>query len=355
MIMKRTNIHAAKPFVKWAGGKTQLLAEIEEFLPADFSTKTDITYVEPFVGGGAALFYLLQTYPNIKRAIINDINAKLITTYRVIKSQPERLIAALKQLQEEYLPKAHEDRTEMFMAKRKEFNDDVLTEVEIASLFIFLNRTCFNGLYRENSKGKFNVPHGRYTNPLICDESTILADSEVLQRVEILCGDFAKTIEYADSSTLFYFDPPYKPLSETSSFNSYVKEVFDDNEQIRLRDFCRRVVFKGSSFILSNSDVKGKNPDDDFFDNLYADYSINRVQANRMVNANGAKRGKLSELLITNIPTKAPLQIFLMNPHTHNPKLGGISLQSGKVVCVNKGDWDKSQGAEVDHKFEVDK
>ena len=303
--MKHSLSYSAKPFVKWAGGKTQLLTDIESRLPKGLLTRTGITYVEPFVGGGAALFFLLQKYPNIRKAVVNDINVRLITTYRVIKHQPDELLQALDRLQGEYLPMSHEGRTEMFLEQRRRFNEEELPDVQTAALFIFLNRTCFNGLYRENQKGRFNVPHGRYAHPLICDEATILADAEVLQRVEILCGDYAETIRYAGKDTLFYFDPPYKPLSETSSFNSYVKEVFDDAEQIRLRDFCNAVSAKGSPFMLSNSDVKGKNPDDAFFDDLYADYAISRVYANRMVNANPEKRGKLTELLITNI-TDAP-------------------------------------------------
>lgn len=299
--MRHTSLHSAKPFVKWVGGKTQLLGDIESRLPKGFSLQANITYVEPFVGGGAAVFYLLSKYPNIRRAVINDINRRLITTYRVIKSQPAELIQELQHLQDRYIPMCHEGRTVMFMEQRKRFNEDELTDVQMASLFIFLNRTCFNGLYRENSKGKFNVPHGRYANPLICDQATIHADSELLQRVDILCGDYSATLKYAGAGTLYYFDPPYKPLSETSSFNSYVKEVFDDNEQIRLRNFCNAVSDAGSSFVLSNSDVKGNNPDNYFFDDLYADYDIGRVYANRMVNSNAEKRGKLSELLITNI------------------------------------------------------
>ncbi|MCC8176564.1 MAG: DNA adenine methylase [Bacteroidales bacterium] len=289
----------AKPFIKWAGGKSQLLSDIEKSLPVDFTNYT--TYVEPFVGGGAVIFWILQKYPHIQRAVINDINEKLINVYRTIKNQPEKLIVELQTLQDTYLPLAYEGRTDMFMEKRNRFNTPCIDGIEQAALFIFLNRTCFNGLYRENSKGNFNVPHGKYSKPTICDAETIIADSHVLQKVEILCGDFAQTAQFASEQTLFYFDPPYKPLSETSSFNSYVKEVFDDNEQIRLRDFCSQLSANGSKFILSNSDVKGKNPEDNFFDDLYSDYSIRRVYATRMVNANPDKRGKLSELMISNI------------------------------------------------------
>ena len=252
------------------------------------------------MGGGAVLFWMLQHFPNIRRAVINDINPHLITTYRVVKEQPGELVKQLKGVQDEYLPLKEEDRKEYYLGKRDVYNESSLPDVERAALFIFLNRTCFNGLYRVNSKGKFNVPHGRYTNPKICDEETILADSRILQKVEILCGDFAETIAYATPNTLFYFDPPYKPLSKTSSFNSYAKEEFDDSEQIRLRDFCHQVSAHKANFILSNSDVKGKDENDNFFDEIYHAYNIRRVMATRMVNANPDKRGKLSELLIRN-------------------------------------------------------
>ena len=236
--MKRLNTYPARPFVKWVGGKTQLLDDIKKTLPRDLSRRNEMTYVEPFVGGGAVLFWILQEYPNITRAVINDINAELICTYRVIKYDVENLILELSLLQNEYLPLNEVDRKKYFLAQRERFNERDTSEVEIAALFIFLNRTCFNGLYRVNSKGKFNVPHGRYANPKICDKETLRADSAVLQRVEILCGDFAQTSKYAHDNVLFYFDPPYRPLTDTSAFTSYAKEGFDDDEQIRLRDFC---------------------------------------------------------------------------------------------------------------------
>lgn len=291
----------AKPFVKWVGGKTQLIGEIEQALPSDLLHKTDITYVEPFVGGGAVLFWILQQFPNIKKAVINDINPHLIATYRAVKEKPEELIAQLRIFQNEYLPLGEEERKIYYLNKRYIYNSSPLSEVETAAFFIFLNRTCFNGLYRVNSKGKFNVPHGRYANPKICDEETIMADSLLLQNVEILCGDFAETAIYASPNALFYFDPPYKPLSKTSSFNSYAKEEFDDKEQIRLCNFCHRISENKTTFILSNSDVKGKDKNNNFFDKIYNRYHIQRVMATRMVNANPAKRGKLTELMISNI------------------------------------------------------
>jgi len=298
-IMNMTN--KGKPFIKWVGGKTQLIESIEETLPKGFGNQSNLTYIEPFVGGGAVLFWILQKYPNIKRAVINDINPDLTTTYKTIKSYPKELILELRSIADEYLPLSEENRKEYYLAKRARFNTKSLNPVENSAIFIFLNRTCFNGLYRVNSKGLFNVPFGRYSNPRICDEETILADSELLQKVEILTGDFEATLKFAGEKSLFYFDPPYKPLSETSSFNSYAKEEFNDKEQIRLGEFCQRIDSMGHNFILSNSDVKGKNPHDNFFDDLYNQFEIKRVYATRMINANAEKRGKLTELLITNI------------------------------------------------------
>lgn len=291
---------APKPFVKWVGGKTQLLSDIEKYLPMDFFDKKGITYVEPFVGGGAVLFRMLQRFSNIGRAVINDINERLMITYKTVRDHPHRLIEALLQIQSEYLLLDEQERKQYFLKKREQYNMQSLSNEEIASLFIFLNRTCFNGLYRENSKGEFNVPHGKYVHPKICDEDTLLADSWALQNVEIMQGDFAQTLEFASPDTLYYFDPPYKPLSETSSFTSYSQNGFDDCEQIRLRDFCHSVVERNARFILSNSDVRGKNADNSFFDEIYHRYNITRVMAARMVNSNPRKRGKLPELIISN-------------------------------------------------------
>ena len=293
-------ITKAKPFIKWVGGKTQLIESIQKVLPVDFAEIENVTYVEPFVGGGAVLFWILQQYPNITKAVINDINPDLTTAYKTIKETPSELCKYLQAIQDEYIPLGEEQRKAYYLNKRERFNTKSLEPIENTALFIFLNRTCFNGLYRVFSKGLFNVPFGRYANPKICDEQTIFADSELLQKVEILTGDFEHTLHYATSNSFFYFDPPYKPLSETSSFNSYAKEDFNDVEQIRLANFCKKIDMLGHTFILSNSDVKGKNPTDEFFDTLYEPFNIKRVLATRMINANAEKRGKLTELLITN-------------------------------------------------------
>lgn len=290
----------SKPFIKWVGGKTQLIDSIESALSINFVESDNVTYIEPFVGGGAVLFWILQKYPNIKKAIINDINPDLTTAYKIIKETPYELVGILKNIQNEYLPLNEEKRKEYYLNKRERFNTKTLDSVENTALFIYLNRTCFNGLYRVNSKGLFNVPFGRYANPKICDEQTIFADSKLLQKVEILTGDFEETLKYASNNSLFYFDPPYKPITKTSSFNSYSKEDFNDNEQIRLNNFCKKIDMLGHKFILSNSDVKEKNSHSYFFDDLYSQFTIKRVYASRMVNSNPEKRGKLTELLISN-------------------------------------------------------
>lgn len=290
-----------KPFVKWVGGKGQLLEQLGTFLPNDFSNQEDVTYIEPFVGGGAMLFFLLQRYPNIKKAFINDVNGDLTTCYKVIKKNPHELITALKKIQETYYNiELEEDKRTFFLKVRDKYNTKSITDIENSTALIFLNRTCFNGLYRVNKSGKFNVPFGKYKMPTICDEKTILADSKILQKVEILTGDFEKTLQVAKKKSLFYFDPPYRPLNNTSSFNSYAKEDFNDEEQIRLKNFCDVVNNAGHRFMLNNSDGHAKNYADTFFDRLYATYNIHRVWARRSVNANAFKRGKLTEILVRN-------------------------------------------------------
>lgn len=291
----------ARPFIKWVGGKTQLLDEVCKSLPRDFASRQHITYVEPFVGGGAVMFWILQAYPNIERAVISDINEELICTYRIIKENVEELIAELTHIQDEYIPLSAEDRKAYFMEKRARFNTKQTTPVETAGLFIFLNRTCFNGLYRVNSKGAFNVPHGKYANPRICDAANLRACSTVLQKVKILCGDFAETGRFAGPDTLFYFDPPYKPITETSSFTSYAKGGFDDNEQLRLRDFCDQISKEKAIFVASNSDPKDVNLKESFFDTIYQGFFIRRVSASRMINSDASGRGTISELMISNV------------------------------------------------------
>ncbi|TXE12928.1 DNA adenine methylase [Seonamhaeicola algicola] len=291
----------AKPFLKWAGGKTQLIEQIENQLPKNIF-ESSFTYIEPFVGSGAVLFWMLEQFPNMENAVINDINTDLTNCYISIKEDVEKLINTLSNWQTEFYLLSHNDteKKEYYYEKRTLFNSRTSNQITQSALFIFLNRTCFNGLFRVNRKNEFNVPIGSYKKPLICNKENLRAVSKVLQRVVILNGDYSETLNLATDNTFFYFDPPYKPLSETSSFNSYAKDEFNDSEQVRLRDFCTQLDDLNHKWILSNSDVKGKNPNDNFFDDLYSDFNIHRVNARRSINANPSKRGKLTELLITN-------------------------------------------------------
>jgi len=300
----------AKPFLKWAGGKTQLINEIERSLPKDL-TKKGFTYIEPFVGSGAILFWIINRFPDIKKAVINDINSDLINTYKVIASKSKELIINLKEYENEYhlFEKKPDERKEYYYTKRALYNSRNENNITQAALFIFLNRTCFNGLYRVNRKNEFNVPMGSYTKPTICDENNLLAVNEVLKKVEIICGDFEETFNYVGANSFFYFDPPYKPLNNTSSFNSYAKDEFNDDEQIRLRNFCLKLEKHGCKWMLSNSDVKEKNTNLSFFDDIYSQFSISRVKARRNINSNPEKRGELNELLITNYNYEQALQL----------------------------------------------
>jgi DNA adenine methylase len=299
----------AKPFLKWAGGKTQLITEIEKSLPYEITNKK-FTYIEPFVGSGAVLFWMLNNFAKLEKAVINDINEDLINTYKTIASRPKELISILQVLQNEFhgLEGKDEQKKEYYYQKRELYNTREEEKSGQAALFIFLNRTCFNGLYRVNKSNGYNVPIGSYKKPNICDEQNILAVSNVLQKVEILCGDYEATLKEATSNSFFYFDPPYKALSNTSSFNSYAKDEFNDEEQIRLRNFCSKLEKQGHKWMLSNSDVKGKDTNDNFFDEIYSEFSISRVKARRSINANPEKRGELNELLITNYNYEQALQ-----------------------------------------------
>lgn len=291
----------AKPFIKWVGGKGQLIEQLEALLPADFDKWENVTYIEPFVGGGAMLFNMLQRHSNIKAAVINDINEDLTTCYKVVRDHPAELVASLTEIQNEYYSLHSEDlRKQFFMLMRDEFNSKALEPIRNTTLFFFLNKTCFNGLYRVNKSGLFNVPFGKYETPTICDPVTIYADSEVLQNVEIMTGDYQKTFKKAQGNTLFYFDPPYRPLSNTSSFNDYSKEIFNDIAQKRLKNYCDHIEKAGYAFMLSNSDCFNTPLRDRFFEDLYLDYYIDRVWASRSINANPSKRGKLQEILVHN-------------------------------------------------------
>lgn len=291
-----------KPFLKWAGGKGQLLSEIEKYYP--FENKKITKYAEPFVGGGAVLFDILGKY-KLEKVYISDINAELINTYQIIRDDIDKLISMLSIMQSEFVPMNTERRKAYYLTKRERFNDlkingNKSVNIEKAALMIFLNKTCFNGLYRVNKKGLFNVPMGSYKNPLICDEENLRAVSEKLQDVTIVCGDYKESAAFIDDSTFVYFDPPYRPITDTASFTAYTENLFNDEEQIELAKFVDDMHRKGAKIVISNSDPKNSNTEDEFFDNIYSSHKIKRVEATRMINCNSEARGKIKELLISN-------------------------------------------------------
>ena len=305
-------VPAARPFLKWAGGKTQLLNEFSTRLPGELKKGKITKYVEPFIGGGAFYFYLNKRF-SFKKCYICDINEELILSYRVIKRTSKKLMAELDSLQSEYLSKDESHRESFYYEVRDTFNQK-LPEInfnkfspewiERTAQIIFLNRTCYNGLFRVNRKGEFNVPFGRYKNPEILNEDNLKDIATLLKTTQILLGDFTQCRKYVDEQTFVYFDPPYRPLNETSSFTSYSRGGFYDADQIRLFEFFKELDEKGAKVMLSNSDPKNENPDDSFFDDLFTDYFIERVPAKRMINCNGARRGDINELIITNYRKK---------------------------------------------------
>ncbi len=298
----QSNEKNVKPFLKWAGGKGQLLKEIEKYYPF---AKTNIKkYAEPFVGGGAVLFDVLSKY-DLSEVYIGDTNAELINSYCIIRDDINGLIKTLYTLQEEFIPLDTDSRKLYYHQKRERFNDFKVSgnenmNIEKAALMIFLNKTCFNGLFRVNKKGLFNVPMGAYKNPMICDENNLRAVSEKLQNVTIVCGDYRESANFIDENTFVYFDPPYRPITHTASFTAYTENSFNDEEQIALARFVDDMHKKGAKIVVSSSDPKNVNAEDGFFDNIYAAHNIKRVEATRMINCQAQARGKIKELLISN-------------------------------------------------------
>jgi DNA adenine methylase len=305
MLFRRSQNVTVKPFLKWAGGKAQILEEIRSKYPPGLG-KSITKYAEPFVGGGAVLFDVLSRY-DIEEVYISDVNEELIATYTAICNNAPLLIAELRKLETQYLYSNTDKRKEIFIINRHRFNvlkttsvnkDDNI--VELAALLIFLNKTCFNGLYRVNSRGEFNVPHGKYANPTICDDANLMAVSEKLKGVTIVCADYRQSRSFIDNHTFAYFDPPYRPLTATSRFTSYSKGGFNDTQQLVLACFIDEMSGRGAHILASNSDPKNTDKKDDFFDKAYAKYNITRISARRAINSKGASRGKINELLISN-------------------------------------------------------
>ncbi len=298
----------ARPFLKWAGGKTQLLAQVSKRLPSELKNGEITHYVEPFVGGGAVFFYLNLRYP-FSHSTIFDVNEELILSYHVIKKSIKKLIDALEFLESEYVLRNDEDRKRFYYHVRDEFNRKkpnhnvnqyIADWKERAAETIFLNRTCYNGLFRVNMKGEFNVPFGRYKNPQILNKDNLNDVAMILKKTTIVQGDFAESKKFVDNKTFVYIDPPYRPLNTTSLFTSYSKNGFSDVDQCRLADFFKELDKTGAKIMLSNSDPRNENPRDSFFDELYADFTIERVPAKRIINCNGSGRGNINELIITN-------------------------------------------------------
>ncbi len=293
--------HPAKPFVKWAGGKSQILTEIRTKYPSELGGRIK-KYAEPFVGGGAVLFDVLNYY-SLDEIYICDINRELIHTYVSIRDNVESLIDMLKFFEKKYLSMDNEARKLIYYENRDKFNRLKMkgdSSLDLAALFIFLNRTCFNGLYRVNAKGSYNVPQGSYKNPCICDEDNLRVASIRLKNVTILNGDYKMAKDFIDDRTFCYFDPPYRPLSASASFTAYAKDGFDDSAQEELACFINDMSERGAAVVASNSDPKNIDETDDFFDKLYSRYEILRIEASRAINSNGTKRGKVKELLIVN-------------------------------------------------------
>ena len=293
-----------KPFLKWAGGKGQLIDQIAPYLPSAFGKGKIKKYFEPFLGGGALFFWLAEQY-EFEIAYLYEINPAVNICYQVIKKDIKNLVKELNQLESEYLSSSEKAREKLFYEKREEFNrflrrKAVNSLVRRTALLIFLYKTCFNGLYRVNSKGDFNVPFGRYKNPAICNEDNLYAVNELLQKTEIVCGDFALCLENADNESFVYFDPPYRPISATASFTSYSKDTFDDAEQKRLRKVFGDLDKNDACVMLSNSDPKNIDPQDNFFDDLYRGYHIERLTATRLINCNAERRGVITEILVMN-------------------------------------------------------
>jgi|TARA_B110001452_G_scaffold223135_1_gene196253 DNA adenine methylase len=293
----------AKPFLKWAGGKRQLIKDIEKRLPQKVN-EID-TYIEPFIGGGALLFHMLKNY-NFKQIHISDINLELVLCYRQLQSSVDHVISSLERLVDGF-PSTTEERSDYFYNMRDLWNSNLdiesMTDEERSSRVaqtIFLNKTCFNGLFRLNRSGKFNVPTGRYKNPSFPSAESLKEVNQALQGVIIHHASYEKCLDWVNDKSFVYFDPPYRPLSKTSSFISYSKGDFNDDNQTELASLAKELDKKNVLFLLSNSDPKNTVKDDEFFDELYSDFKIDRVFANRAINSNPDRRGKISELLIQN-------------------------------------------------------
>jgi DNA adenine methylase len=295
----------AKPFLKWAGSKRQLLPKFIDLYTPELKSGKIKNYYEPFMGSGAVFFDIAQRY-QIDNAFLYDVNEDLVLTYRVIQSQVCKLIDMLTRHGKKYLALNKIERVRYFYEQRMLFNQqrsdkDVYSHpdksVNRAAQLIFLNRTCFNGLFRVNSKGEFNTPMGDYANPSICDQENLLVVSDLLSKASIRQADFTQVLKDVKPAAFIYFDPPYRPLTVTANFTAYSKSAFTDREQLQLAGIFRQLDKKKVAIMLSNSDTA-----DGFFDDLYKGFHIKRIPARRLINADASKRGAVNEIVITNYP-----------------------------------------------------
>ncbi len=307
---KEKNIQA-KPFLKWAGGKGQLLGQFQSRFPQELNGKGIIRrYYEPFLGSGAVFFWIMQNC-KIEHAYINEFNPEIYLCYITIHRNVEKVIKYLRALEKRYHTLSIVEQEKFYYKVRDKYNQtrrdinfekyDVKKHFERTAMTIFLNRTCFNGLYRVNSKGDFNVPFGRYKNPTICDSQNLRAVSRVLKGVTITNRDFSVIQKQIKRDSFVYFDPPYRPLNKTSSFTSYSSNEFNDKEQGRLSTVFRKLSqISGVKIMLSNSDPKNENKNDNFFESLYDGFKMERLKAKRMINCDASKRGEISEIIVMN-------------------------------------------------------
>jgi DNA adenine methylase len=299
---------AARPFLKWAGGKSQLIDKFQKFYPSGLKNETIHEYYEPFLGSGAVFFDIVNNY-KIQSARLYDNNEELILTYKVVQQDVEELIGVLSKIEKQYLDLEQNERKSLYYKVREEFNhtsrkfnQDKYSKnlIHRAAQVIFLNKTCYNGLFRVNSKGSFNSPAGHYKNPTICDSVNLLKVSRILSKAEIIFGDYSKVLDDASAGAFIYFDPPYRPISNTSTFTSYSKHSFGDEQQKQLSKVFTRLDKKGAFLMLSNSDPKNNNPDDNYFDQLYQPFHIARIKARRAINSKASGRGRIYEIVVTN-------------------------------------------------------
>lgn len=301
-------METAKPFLKWPGGKKNLIPQLKAYFPDDLVKGKITTYIEPFIGGGSMFYYIKNNYP-VKKALINDVNKELMLTYRVVQRDLLQLLRILEKFQKEYILLEEDERKKYFYEAREKFNNERFTIdydayseqwVSRAAQVIFLNKTCYNGLFRFNRKGAFNTPYGSYKNPAIFNPENLLLVNKSLEDCEILCLDFEEMKRYIEPGSFVYLDPPYRPINKTSNFTAYSSGGFEDNEQRRLANLFKQLDNQNVKLMLSNSEPKNEKPDDAFFEEIYKGFNINTVYAHRMINCKGNRRGKIKEIVVTN-------------------------------------------------------